>query len=124
MYIYSYEKYFIYINNYPPMQKTIEKITDLSIYKMLSDNIRLRIMKLLMERERNVSDIINAFSIDQPLISHKLRELRENGLVVSYRSGRNIIYKISSESLINIIKITENTGNKLDKTCNCAECIE
>ena len=122
MYIYSYEKYFIYINNHPPMQTTIEKITDLNIYKMLSDSIRLRIMKLLIERERNVSDIINAFNIDQPLISHKLKELRENGLVVSYRSGRNIIYKISNESLINIIKITENTGNKLDKICNCVEC--
>ncbi len=106
------------------MQKKPEKIIDLNVYKMLSDEIRLKIIKLLINGEKNVSDIINNFNIDQPLISHKLRELRENGLLISYRSGKNIIYKISDKSLINIIKITEIAGNKIDKICNCVECNE
>ncbi len=106
------------------MQKKPEKITDLNVYKMLSDEIRLKIIKLLINGEKNVSDIINNFNIDQPLISHKLRELRENGLLISYRSGKNIIYKISDKSLINIIRITEIAGNKIDKICNCVECNE
>ncbi len=99
-----------------------EKITDLNIYKMLSDNIRLKIIKLLIKNEMNVSDIINHFKVDQPLISHKLKELRENGLVKSYRSGKNIIYKISDKSIIIVIKNTEKAGNIIEKICECAEC--
>lgn len=48
--------------------------------------------------------------MDQPLISHKLKDLRENGLVISYRSGKNIIYKISDDSLRNLLRAGSEAG--------------
>ncbi|WP_337860315.1 metalloregulator ArsR/SmtB family transcription factor [Ferroplasma sp.] len=100
----------------------MEKIRDINIYKMLSDEIRLEILKLLSTKDASVGEIIGKVNADQPLISHKLKELRENGLVISQRSGRNIIYSLSDKSLNDVLNITESTGNKIDLACNCAEC--
>jgi Predicted transcriptional regulators len=112
-------KYYLYMDLIFPL---MEKIRDINIYKMLSDEIRLKIMKELSEKDMPVSDIVNAFDVEQPLISHKLKELRENGMVISRRSGKNVIYSISDELLNNVLHITENAGDKLDYTCNCVEC--
>jgi DNA-binding transcriptional ArsR family regulator len=102
----------------------MEKITDLNIYKMLSDEIRLKILKMLSLKNMAVGEIVEETGMDQPLISHKLRELRENGLAASYRSGKNVIYSLSSESLKNVISVVEEAGNTVDYVCNCIECKE
>jgi len=112
-------KYYLYIDL---ISCQMEKIRDVNIYKMLSDEIRLHIMKLLSEKDMPVSDIVNALNIEQPLISHKLKELRENGMTISRKSGKNIIYSISDTLLEDVPRVTENAGNKLDLACNCVEC--
>jgi ArsR family transcriptional regulator len=100
----------------------MEKIRDINIYKMLSDSIRLEILKTLSVRDESVGEIMEKVIANQPLISHKLKELRENGLVTSHRSGRKIIYSLSDNSLKDILNLTENAGNKINRECNCAEC--
>jgi DNA-binding transcriptional ArsR family regulator len=100
----------------------MKKIKDMNIYKMLSDEIRLGILKILSDRDMSVGDLVNSFGLEQPLISHKLKELRENGLVSSRRSGKSIIYSISDKSLKDVLLVTENAGNRIDFVCNCAEC--
>ena len=102
----------------------MDKITDVNIYKMLSDEIRLKILKMLSIKNMAVGAIVEETGIDQPLISHKLKELRENGLTVSYRSGKNIIYSLSSDSLKRVISVVEDAGNIVDHVCNCVECKE
>lgn len=102
----------------------MEKITDLNIYKMLSDEIRLKILKMLSIKNMAVGEIVEEIGIDQPLVSHKLKELRENGLTVSYRSGKNVIYSLSSESLKKVISVVEEAGSTVDYVCNCVECKE
>lgn len=112
-------KYYLYVIL---ISSLMEKIRDINIYKMLSDGIRLHILKILSTKNMQVTDLVKELNIDQPLISHKLKELRENGLVISHRSGKNIIYSISDKSLNEVIRVTENAGNKIDFVCNCAEC--
>ncbi|WMT51522.1 MAG: metalloregulator ArsR/SmtB family transcription factor [Ferroplasma sp.] len=102
----------------------MEKITDLNIYKMLSDEVRLKILKMLSIQNMAVGEIVEKTGMDQPLISHKLKELRENGLTLSYRSGKSIIYSLSSDSLKEVISVVESAGNKIDYVCNCVECKE
>ena len=102
----------------------MEKVTDLNIYKMLSDELRLKILKMLSVKNMAVGEIVEKTGIDQPLISHKLKELREKGLTVSYRSGKNIIYSLSSDSLKEVISVVETAGSKIDYFCNCVECKE
>lgn len=99
-----------------------EKVGDLSIYKMLSDETKLRILKILSLNEKCVSDLIEDTGVSQTLVSHKLKDLRENGLVSSYRSGKKIIYKLSDDSLSQLLDYGKKAGNKIMKICECVEC--
>ena len=58
------------------MEDQSDSLGDLEIYKALSDELRLRILKLLSRREMCVNDIISQMGESQSLISHKLRNLR------------------------------------------------
>lgn len=106
------------------MPGNIDPIGDLEIYKALSDIIRLKILKLLSLGELCVSDIIEKMGESQSLVSHKLKNLRENGLVMSYRSGKNIIYRLSDDSVADFLKMGEQTGYSIKKVCDCVECEE
>lgn len=104
------------------METTSENIGDLSIYKMLSDETKLRILKILSRGERCVGDLTDDIGVSQTLISHKLKDLRENGMVTSERSGKKIIYRISDQSLSELLDFGEATGSRILKECNCVEC--
>lgn len=106
------------------IETTVENIGDLSIYKMLSDETKLKILKILSREERCVGDLTDETGVSQTLISHKLKDLRENGLVTSVRSGKKIIYRISDNSLSELLDFGETTGSRILKICNCVECEE
>lgn len=106
------------------MEHTDDPIGDLEIYRILSDKLRLQIIKLLMKGRMSVTDIISETGESQSLISHKLKDMRENGIVVSYRSGKNIIYDLPSTGLSDLVMVGENIGQTISKTCDCVECQE
>ena len=99
-----------------------ENIGDLPIYKMLSDETKLRILKILSNGERCVGELTEEIGVSQTLISHKLRDLRENGLVSSAREGKKIVYRISHWSLSELLEFGEKAGDSILKACNCVEC--
>ena len=51
--------------------------------KALADDTRQRILEMLLEGERSVGNIADAFIISQPTISHHLNVLKQFGLVAS-----------------------------------------
>lgn len=54
----------------------------------LADPIRLGIIELLSRHDRMcVCDIVTAFTVEQPTVSHHLKVLREAGLVDVVRRG-------------------------------------
>lgn len=58
-------------------------------FKALSDSARLRIVaQLAANVELNVSELVEALEVSQPLISWHLRRLEKVGLVVVRRKGR------------------------------------
>lgn len=66
----------------------------LGIFKAFSDRTRLRIFLLLLNSELCVGELMALLKIEQSLISHQLRGLRQAGLVEARRSGRWIYYRI------------------------------
>ncbi len=115
-----------------------------AIFKALSDETRLRILKLLEHGELCVCDIVAAFDMIQPKVSFHLATLKSAGLVKDRREGKWMHYKIDDSDLFKrmlllsvIEKIPENVmkedmkrledflGNKaklipLDTRCGCA----
>lgn len=99
-------------------------IGDTTIYRMMADETKLTILKILSGESKCVNDLIAITGISQTLMSHKLRELRENGLVISERSGRRIIYSLSSSSITKLLNLGQEIGTSIPARCECVECEE
>jgi len=65
-----------------------------SIFKALSDETRLRIMKLLLKKELCVCEIEAALDLPQSKVSRHLTVLRSVGLVEDRRDGLWIFYSL------------------------------
>ncbi len=65
------------------------------IFKALSDETRIRIMKILLyaHRELCVCEIVDSLKIPAYSISRHMKELKYAGLVSERRDGRFILYK-------------------------------
>lgn len=64
------------------------------LFKLLSDNKRLRILMLLNERELCVCQLMAVIGTSQPLISRSLSLLSMAGFLDTRREGKLIFYKI------------------------------
>ncbi len=70
-----------------------------NIFKALSDETRLRILKLLEHGELCVCDMVAAFDMMQPKVSFHLATLKAAGLVKDRREGKWMHYKIDDADL-------------------------
>ena len=71
----------------------------LSIFKALSDETRLRIIKLLEQGELCVCDITAALDMVQPKVSFHLSALKEAGLIKDRKQGKWIHYSLNEADL-------------------------
>ena len=67
-----------------------------STLRAVSDPTRCKILELLREDSRSVTDLANHFSMSRPAVSKHLGILREVGLVTSRRQGRQQIYELEA----------------------------
>ncbi len=63
--------------------------------KALADETRLAVVKHLMQGPCHVGDIQEALGIEQSLLSHHLRSLRQAGIVLATRDGKAVRYQLS-----------------------------
>jgi ArsR family transcriptional regulator len=69
------------------------------IFKALSDETRLRIIKLLEEGELCVCDITAALDMVQPKVSFHLSALKEAGFIKDRKQGKWIHYSLNEKDL-------------------------
>ncbi|MCR5154686.1 MAG: metalloregulator ArsR/SmtB family transcription factor [Lachnospiraceae bacterium] len=65
------------------------------VFSMLCDSTRLRIMWLLCHTEECVSDVAAAVNMSAPAVSHHLKTLKQSGLIISRRDGKEVLYTIA-----------------------------
>ncbi len=68
--------------------------------KALADETRQRILEMLLEREMCVGDIVEAFDMSQPTISHHLGVLKQFNLVTSRKDGKQVYYAINLNNVV------------------------
>lgn len=66
--------------------------------KVLADDTRLHVMRELMRGEQTVGELNRALRIEQSLLSHHLKILRDAGLVLTRRAGKCIRYRLTPEA--------------------------
>jgi len=69
------------------------------IFRVLADPTRLAVLENVMRWEMTVTDLTARFAVTQPAISQHLAVLRENGLVLHRREGRQIFYRADPNGL-------------------------
>jgi ArsR family transcriptional regulator len=70
-----------------------------TIFKALSDETRLRIIRLLEQGELCVCDIVAALDTVQPRISFHLNVLKEAGFIRDRKQGRWIHYSLNDSDI-------------------------
>ncbi len=73
----------------------------IKVFKALSDETRLRILNLLLERECCVCEVMQALDISQSRASRNLSALYDAGFLELNRDGLWALYSIDRESLKN-----------------------
>ena len=62
--------------------------------KALADPTRLRILRLLLQRDLCVCELMFILKMEQSRVSHQLRILRDADLAEDIREGKWIIYRV------------------------------
>lgn len=71
----------------------------LRAFKALSDQTRMRILKVLIERECCVCEVMQALDISQSRASRNLGILQDAGFIKSRRDGLWIVYSIDEQQM-------------------------
>lgn len=81
-----------------------EMIIDLAdLFKIFSDSTRLKILIVLTEGEKCVTDIGEELEMSATAISHQLRILKQSHLVKYRRDGKQIYYSLADDHVEKII---------------------
>lgn len=76
-------------------------------FNAVAESRRRDILSFLALDERSVSDIVDAFSLQQPSVSKHLRVLKDVGLVHVRRDGRRMLYRTNADAIRPLHEWTE-----------------
>ena len=93
------------------------------IFKALSDENRIRIMKLLRGGEKCACKLLEELNISQPTLSHHMKILCDSGLITGRKEGKWMHYSICAEGCqLAIDGLNEVTAlNCTSKAKSCCE---
>ncbi len=74
--------------------------------KILGEPSRMKIVTCLMEGEMCVQHIVEAVEGNQSAVSQQLRILKNGKLLRSRREGKNMLYSIADEHVLEIVKMS------------------
>lgn len=84
-----------------------------NLYKVLSDETRIRILSLLYKQDLCVCELTEILDLPQPKISKHIAKIRNANLVSTIRNEQYIYYSInkSNRTLIQLLDITLESNN-------------
>lgn len=89
------------------------------ILKAISEPKRLRIVDMLSCGELCGCEILEAFRVTQPTLSHDMKVLTESGLVKDRREGKNTYYSLDPAAVETLLSTLRHmTEDKPDCICH------
>ncbi|MBQ2864612.1 MAG: winged helix-turn-helix transcriptional regulator [Clostridia bacterium] len=86
-----------------PNQTEIEKVGNL--FKIIGDSTRLKLIFLLLEKPKTVSELCQTSGCSQSLVSHQLKILKDNYIVSSSKQGNFVTYFLIDEHISILLNI-------------------
>jgi DNA-binding transcriptional ArsR family regulator len=87
-----------------PVHSAVDESTA-DFFGVLSSPIRLGVLRLLLDGERCVSDLVQALEVPQPRLSNHLACLRNCGLVRVRREGTYMFYALADPRLAALVNL-------------------
>ncbi len=86
-----------------------EKVEQIAnVLKAISHPLRLEIIGLLeVESPLSVAEIMKVLQVEQSVLSHHLTKMKDKGILMSKRDGRNIYYAIKLVEITTIFDCME-----------------
>lgn len=85
-----------------PDETTLYELSD--FFKILGDSTRVSILFAIDGEAMCVCDIAKALGMTKSAVSHQLKILRANGLVIYKKSGKNVFYSLADDHVRDIIE--------------------
>lgn len=76
-------------------------------FKVISEPSRLKILLVLAGGELCVDHITEAVGGNQSAVSHQLKILKDNKIVKSRRSGKNVLYAVADWHVLTMIEVAK-----------------
>lgn len=77
----------------------------LELFRTMADKTRQDILALfLREKEINVGDVANKFTLSRPAISHHLNTMRRAKVLNTHKDGKEIYYSFNKEYVIDALE--------------------
>jgi ArsR family transcriptional regulator len=65
--------------------------------------VRIRALELLLDGPQQVRDLLAAIEVESSNLSQQLAVLRRAGMVVSYREGSTVMYRLSTSDVADLM---------------------
>lgn len=75
-------------------------------FKALGHPLRIRVLELLSDRERSVSELLEETGVEQPHLSQQLGVLRRASIVVTRREGANVVYALADPRIAQLLAVS------------------
>ena len=86
-------------------------------FKALAHPIRIRLVELLVERDRTVQELQTALTLDQSSVSQHLAVLRANHVVTARKQGTAVRYALRDPLVGDLLQVARRIfGNQLTGT--------
>lgn len=74
-------------------------------FQVLADSTRLRIVELLLDGEKNVSELVDALGMQQGRVSSHLACLRWCGFIGTRREGKYVYYRVTDARMRDLMRL-------------------
>ncbi|KMY54165.1 ArsR family transcriptional regulator [Bacillus sp. FJAT-27231] len=80
-------------------------------FKALSHPLRIRILELLAEGDKNVNEIQTAIGSEGSAVSQQLSVLRSKNIVYGTKDGNRVVYSLRDTMIIDLLRIARQIFN-------------
>lgn len=74
------------------------------LFRTLGHPVRIRVLELLQDGPKPVSEMIQELHIEASSLSQQLAVLRRAGIVVSTRSGTSVVYELAASDVAELMQ--------------------
>ena len=87
----------------------------------LSNSLKIDIILLLREKERNVTELSKKLKVEQSLVSHALSSLKCCNIVNVKQKGKQRIYILNKKTIVPMLKLIDKHAKAFCEG-SCREC--